>query len=71
MEDLRETMGREPVAWDLVMHFDVRGAEDPGSAERSREVFLDATKLMNKIAAAGTVTECIIRRADAPPRVEG
>jgi hypothetical protein len=70
MEDLRETMGREPVAWDLVMHFDVRGAEVPGSAERSREVFLDATKLMKKIAAAGTVTECIIRRADAPPRVE-
>jgi hypothetical protein len=71
MEDLRETMGREPVTWDLVMHFDVRGAEDPGSAERSREVFLDASRLMKKIAATRTVTLCIIWRANVPPRVEG
>jgi hypothetical protein len=71
VKDIIETLEIEPVAWELELHFEDRGAEDPASAERSLEVFLDATMLMEKIAAMGTVTECIIRRADAPPRVEG
>ena len=65
MKDIIETQEIEPVAWKLELHFEGRGAE------RSLEIFLDASRLMKKIAAAGTVTECIIRRADAPPRVEG
>ena len=65
MTDPIETPEIESVAWILDLHFEGRGVE------RSLEIFLDATKLMKKIAAAGTVTECIIRRADAPPRVEG
>jgi hypothetical protein len=65
VKDIVETLEIEPVAWILDLHFEGRGAE------RSLEIYLDATKLMKKIAAAGTVTECIIRRADAPPRVEG
>ena len=65
MEDINETLEIEPGAWILDLHFEGDGAE------RSLEIYLDATKLMKKIAAAGTVTECIIRRADAPPRVEG
>ena len=65
MKDVILTLEMEPVAWELELHFEGDGAN------RSLEIFLDATKLMKKIAAAGTVTECIIRRADAPPRVEG
>ena len=65
MTDPIETPEIESVAWILDLHFEGRGVE------RSLEIFLDATKLMKKIAAAGTVTECIIRRADAPQRVEG
>jgi hypothetical protein len=65
MTDLIETTEIEPVAWKLELDFEGDGAE------RSLEIFLDATRLMKKIAAAGTVTECTIRRADAPPRVEG
>ena len=65
MTDPIETPEIESVAWILDLHFEGRGVE------RSLEIFLDATKLMKKIAATGTVTECIIRRADAPPRVEG
>jgi hypothetical protein len=65
MTDLIETLEIEPGAWELELHFEKDGAE------RSLEIFLDATKLMKKIAAARTVTRCIIRRADAPPRVEG
>ena len=64
MKDINETLEIEPGAWKLELHFEGDGAN------RSLEIFLDATKLMKKIAAAGTVTECIIRRADAPPRVE-
>ena len=65
VKDINETLEIEPVAWRLELHFEGDGAD------RSLEIFLDATKLMKKIAAAGTVTECINRRADAPPRVEG
>jgi hypothetical protein len=65
VKDINETLEIEPVAWELVMHYEGRGAE------RSLEIYLDATKLMKKIAATGTVTQCIIRRADVPPRVEG
>jgi hypothetical protein len=65
MTDPIETPEIEPVAWKLDLHFEGRGAE------RSLEIFLDASRLMKKIAAMGTVTECIIRRADVPPRVEG
>jgi hypothetical protein len=60
MRDLIETREIEPVAWELELHFEGRGAE------RSLEIFLDATKLMEKIAATGTVNQCIIRRADVP-----
>ena len=64
MTDPIETLGKEPVAWKLDLHFEGRGAE------RSLEIFLDATMLMKKIVAMGTVTQCIVRRADVPPRVE-
>ena len=62
MRDIILTLEMEPVSWELELHFEGRGAEDPGS----EEIFLDATKLMEKIAAMGTVTQCIIRRADVP-----
>jgi hypothetical protein len=65
VKDINETLEIEPGAWELEMHFEGDGAE------RSLEIFLDASRLMKKIAAMGTVTQCIIRRADAPPRVEG
>jgi hypothetical protein len=65
MTDPVETPEIEPVAWKLDLHFEGDGAE------RSLEIFLDASRLMEKIAAMGTVTQCIIRRADVPPRVEG
>jgi hypothetical protein len=65
VKDIIETQEIEPVPWKLELHFEGDGAA------RSLEIFLDASRLMKKIAAAGTVTECIIRRADAPPRVEG
>jgi hypothetical protein len=65
VKDINETLEIEPDAWKLDLHFEGDGAE------RSLEIFLDATKLMEKIASTGTVTECIIRRADVPPRVEG
>ena len=60
VKDINETLEIEPVAWILELHFEGDGAE------RSLEIFLDATKLMEKIAAMGTVTQCIIRRADVP-----
>ena len=65
VKDIIETREIEPGAWKLKLHFEGDGAE------RSLEIFLDATKLMEKIAAMGTVTQCVIRRADVPPRVEG
>lgn len=65
MIDPIETPETEPVAWKLDLHFEGRGAE------HSLEIFLDATKLMEKIAAMGTVTQCIIRKADVPSRLEG
>jgi hypothetical protein len=65
VKDINETLEIEPVAWKLDLHFEGDGAE------RSLEIFLDASRLMEKIAAMGTVTQCIIRRADVPPRVEG
>jgi hypothetical protein len=67
VKDIIETLEIEPVAWKVEFSFEGRGAEDPGS----EEIFLDATRLMKKIAAMGTVTQCIIRRADVPPRIEG
>jgi hypothetical protein len=70
VKDVILTLEIEPVSWELVLHFEGRGAEDPGSAERSLEALRGATMLVEKFAATGTVTECIIRRADVPPRVE-
>jgi hypothetical protein len=66
MGDIIETMEIEPVAWELVMRFEVRDAEAPGSAERSLDAFRGATMLVEKDAATGTVTLRIIRRADEP-----
>jgi hypothetical protein len=65
VKDIIETQEIEPGAWKVELHFEGDGAE------RSLEIFRDASKLMKKIAAMGTVTQCIIRRADVPPRVEG
>jgi hypothetical protein len=64
VKDIIETREIEPGAWRLELRFEGNGAE------RSLEIFQDATKLMKKIAAMGTVTQCINRRADVPPRVE-
>jgi hypothetical protein len=71
VRDIILTLEMEPVSWELELHFEGRGAEDPESAERSLEALQGATMLVEKFAATGTVTECIIRRADVPPRVEG
>ena len=60
MTDLIETLETVPGAWKLELHFEGDGAD------RSLEIFLDASRLMEKIAATGTVNQCIIRRADVP-----
>ena len=58
----------EVVGGEIVMHFDVRGAEEPDSAERELEAFEGAAVSMQKAVAEGKV-RLRIRGADATPRI--
>lgn len=53
----------------LALHFDVRGAEDPRSAESYLDRFDGAEVKVEKDIASGTVT-LLIRGAGGPPRIE-
>ncbi len=68
MEEITETMEIEVATGEILMHFDVRGTEDPGSAEHALEAFEGAAVSVEKEVAAGRIT-VRIRGANATPRI--
>jgi len=69
MEDILEGTQVEINNGSLELHVDVRGAEDPGWAERSLDAIEGAEVQVIKEVATGRVT-LSIRGADAPPRIK-
>ncbi len=64
-----DAMEIEAVAGEIVMHFDLRDADEPGTAERALDAFEGATVSVEKEVAAGKV-RLRIRGADATPGID-